>query len=1426
MPRRIDIPEKKTKKVKPKSSAPLVLSAKGKKQYAANGGQLPRVKVRKTKLAGATPIGSGAKQLRRHQNVPEGRRVIHGGRMVPVNQKTMGSGNHVLGDILHRALKISKGASDALTRQLIFSGGANSTMPNLASTNQPNRVKVSTSGIDIKPSKKVEKLGAIGKEPVLTILENVNRPGYAVGNSANQIAENIKKGKSWHLAVGKAAERGITLKQKRGSGQALHTLGVPKGIAAPAGFVGDVLTDPTTYVSLGAGSLARKGAIEASQAATTRVVKKVAKKVEKDVVAGRSQTAGKIAKAEKSAAAKARTVVENRPESSSIQQQRSQLQALEAAGKGGSAKAERIRRNLANAGRGRAKQVRKIEARPERRAAVVGKQEAPSKSLGRLAGDRVFHQTSLRRVESGAARAPGKRYTTAPHGYMGTRTGGSAHVGFVTPRVPFTKIGGKRHALRWNFDNELKLAPTKAATSARKSVNAVRPTVRLSGGSDPNQVEQAIRISNESLAIEQNIYAKAQRQIDALARSLPEDLHAPFMDAIEKKGVAPALNSLPPEFRPLVKHVEDSLKHDLRQAQRHGYAVRPIRPIKTKPLKENLARVQTQHQATNRLRTVNRRLASIDRKILTAKAKGNAARVKSLQKSKRGLVSVKQRLESSGLVTRPTTNRHVTKARQQLDRAQALRKAQATGYFPHMRESTISGQHATSEEEIQARIDAMFGHPTGGGSNTGGKLTTTKRRRVVAPATTQNQILEGEQKYSTDVPLVWGNASVQSGRMQGKGHRLIELAKLGREVKPVDIRYRNVEGRTVRVAGPANPKVASRRIPSNLHVSQNEAVYYIGQENRTPVIHELTPEQIRDAQRGYATRASDDGSRRIKVPAEYPRKSGKLVVLDKEAVGKFHELYGRPPKDTGLRGKSHEVGASVDKIMRGWKALATGTPGFHIRNTVSDTQMALNDVPPSSLIRLAREAVVNTAWIRARRKNLLAGGEVPGSKDVIDLGKSGKVTRKEWNRELEKNGIITGGVVGGELRNTAASGEYGIARSTGFAKTRRSVLNKTHLAGKGRALRDALQDRENLMRQAVYKHFREAGLSQREAARKTDGMVNYVMTTRFERSTAKRAMPFYTFSARAIPKHTQTLLSRPGKAASYEKLRNEVAFGTGQQDNLDKEQTFKQALAGVPIPGGYVSAGLANASSLNQLPVNLLTGHPKQELARQLRFAGSMLAPPLRWPIEFGPTLVGGSGYNLFFRGPIKPQYGDLVPAPRWAKDLPPSLKKNLNVMEYTDKKTGKKIVGWSGQASYVLSQLPGLPQAPIQLSQDINRRGQTGLGKALGFFGVKVDTKDPHAARLEAAFRQYQAVETEKARLIKANKMDTPHGKAVAKWDKALKGFIQRESKRAGYKTPLFQPKKKVKKKTDPFSKYEKGSGDPWKKYQKSKGDPWSKYQ
>ena len=86
--------------------------------------------------------------------------------------------------------------------------------------------------------------------------------------------------------------------------------------------------------------------------------------------------------------------------------------------------------------------------------------------------------------------------------------------------------------------------------------------------------------------------------------------------------------------------------------------------------------------------------------------------------------------------------------------------------------------------------------------------------------------------------------------------------------------------------------------------------------------------------------------------------------------------------------------------------------------------------------------------------------------------------------------------------------------------------------------------------------------------------------------------------------------------------------------------------------------------------------------------------------------------------------------------------------------------------------------------------------------------------------------METEKARLIKAGQMETPRGKAIAKLDKALKGFIQRESKKAGYKKPLFQPKKKKSSNEDPFSKYEKkGGSDPWKKYEGKKSDPWGKY-
>jgi hypothetical protein len=130
-----------------------------------------------------------------------------------------------------------------------------------------------------------------GIKPAMQILNTVSTPLHAVSGAANEAA-----GRGFHgLTPGqlvKGAKTGI--KQKTTYSDVLKTAGVENKTvrATVAGFAGDVLLDPTTYVTFGTSSVGR----EAASKAGARVAAKALKQgMTKDVAHGLAKQAAKKA---------------------------------------------------------------------------------------------------------------------------------------------------------------------------------------------------------------------------------------------------------------------------------------------------------------------------------------------------------------------------------------------------------------------------------------------------------------------------------------------------------------------------------------------------------------------------------------------------------------------------------------------------------------------------------------------------------------------------------------------------------------------------------------------------------------------------------------------------------------------------------------------------------------------------------------------------------------------------------------------------------------------------------------------------------------------------------------------------------------------------------------------------------------------------
>ena len=503
-------------------------------------------------------------------------------------------------------------------------------------------------------------------------------------------------------------------------------------------------------------------------------------------------------------------------------------------------------------------------------------------------------------------------------------------------------------------------------------------------------------------------------------------------------------------------------------------------------------------------------------------------------------------------------------------------------------------------------------------------------------------------------------------------------------------------------------------------------------------------------------------------------------------------------------------------MLSGWKSLATATPTFQARNLVGDTERAFTQIPRRKMPRLMAEAPRISRFMRSQQFRVAGpavkrkGGLQSG--DLIDLGKSGKVTVDDFVKELKDQHIISAGIRGQDIR---ASGTMGrdIAFGQNVGKTARvhRAVKDTMSAEYGnlptRRVGEALQTRENLPYIMVYKHFREEGFDPRQARAKTmDRMIDYGELTPFEAGTARRIAPFYTFSARVVPAYAKAFVKDPGKIANYEALRQEVGnfFGVDAND-IEKEAKYVQRGAGIPVKYKgetyWVSYGLPLAQGLNELPF----GGVNKEYGKELfRYGISLMAPWWKAAIEVLPVAQGGPGWNYFFESPLQSKTSPYVPAPvipgvNLKEDS--ALAKALGIVEYTNR-DGVRQLGWDGWKSYLWNiPMTGTPGFAFRIGQAQNQRHQSPVQSALSFAsGAKIDRADPISAAISNTFEYIDSLETARGRADKRYGKESKQYKVLNQKITSAKRVLYQLSVARKDKNPYGLPPKKTRvKKANP---------------------------
>lgn len=293
--------------------------------------------------------------------------------------------------------------------------------------------------------------------------------------------------------------------------------------------------------------------------------------------------------------------------------------------------------------------------------------------------------------------------------------------------------------------------------------------------------------------------------------------------------------------------------------------------------------------------------------------------------------------------------------------------------------------------------------------------------------------------------------------------------------------------------------------------------------------------------------------------------------------------------------------AGFDAFTHSFKAWAVGTPGFHFRNFFGGLfNNALAEVehglykPFGKAYWAYERAILKGASVEEAAAR--AAKTLPGRL----AKKYGRENVEKAFRDLAEAGVFTGGQAAGELRHVVSGHTNLNPFSPDFKPLAASRRAGSHVENilrgtlafdrllKGRTMADAIGD--------VFKyHF------------------DYDDLSAFERSVARRVIPFYTWTRRNFPLQIEMMLSNPRAYNRFTAVKRNMEMGTEEQA-LTPQYFLEQLNIRTPFSGLLGSVGqvyvipdlpfreltrtidprqlMAAANPLVKLPAEQLAGKP------------------------------------------------------------------------------------------------------------------------------------------------------------------------------------------------------------------------------------------
>lgn len=475
----------------------------------------------------------------------------------------------------------------------------------------------------------------------------------------------------------------------------------------------------------------------------------------------------------------------------------------------------------------------------------------------------------------------------------------------------------------------------------------------------------------------------------------------------------------------------------------------------------------------------------------------------------------------------------------------------------------------------------------------------------------------------------------------------------------------------------------------------------------------------------------------------------------RSAVASGAKVYSLNPKVIEPRLAQLAQGVSrTDKFTKAWKFWVTVPwPSYHLGNLVGDSILAWQaDTSAVNFLR-ALKAVNELRRIEAHGRSAAAakGVERESVATVRVLGADVPL-EQELARALDAGALPAGF----STHDVRAPGEA-------FAHSRSPT----------EALRHASELREWFPRFATWLEARNRGMTDAAAAEYSGKhMIDYGDLSKFEeqvRSAFLIGIPFYTFWARNSRLQLTKLFTRPGKAATFEKAREEAvnSLGLSMDEFEDKLRDYQKR--GMPFPLDLGQKMLLFAKTpidqgLGQLPI-VDSANP---VGSSLRDVGRNVinhTGPWKMLVEIP------ANYSFFFAEPIEDARNNTVrvPAPgfmKWALDHDPTgfVSHVLHVEVGSD---GKAY--WPGTVDYIAKAMPESKLLLDLTTAEKNRHGKPPWMTAAASLGAKLEPMPSGTEnRLDEIYGRLRELDHEVARLrtlkLDRNKQRTQYTPAYRK--------------------------------------------------------------